>query len=202
MSLSQQSVEDSIDALCFAVTETHLQQTQLTIQLPQNGTNGHHMLNGHHHMNGACNSSPKELLCHICNKKLEEPKLLECLHVFCKSCLNTQLMSSSSSSSSEKALSSGYNSMNSSIRCPQCKQETKVNGNGIDCLEDDYVLHNMLDMAAIEEMILACTSCKTKEKAVARCADCAHFLCPNCVSAHQYMRCFENHRVRNTKKFL
>lgn len=50
-------------------------------------------------------------------------------------------------------------------------------------------------MIAIEEMILDCTSCKTDEKAVARCADCASFLCSNCVSAHQYMRCFENHCV-------
>ncbi len=56
-------------------------------------------------------------------------------------------------------------------------------------------MHNMLDMTAIEEMQLDCTSCKTVEKAMARCADCAQFLCPNCVSAHKYMRCFENHKV-------
>ena len=54
---------------------------------------------------------------------------------------------------------------------------------------------NMLDMLAIEEKSLECTSCKTDEKAVARCADCAQFLCPSCVSAHQYMRCFETHHV-------
>jgi tripartite motif-containing protein 2/3 len=53
----------------------------------------------------------------------------------------------------------------------------------------------MLDMLAIERMNLECTSCKTVEKAIARCADCALFLCPNCVSAHKYMRCFEKHHV-------
>ena len=70
--------------------------------------------------------------------------------------------------------------------------------NGVDGLEDDYVMNNMLDMLAIEEMILDCTSCKTEDadcKAVARCANCAQFLCTNCVSAHKFMRCFENHRV-------
>ncbi|CAK1589235.1 unnamed protein product [Parnassius mnemosyne] len=41
-----------------------------------------------------------------------------------------------------------------------------------------------------------CTGCKSKESdAVARCVDCANFLCPNCVMAHQFMHCFEGHRV-------
>jgi len=74
--------------------------------------------------------------------------------------------------------------------------------NGVDLLDDDYVMHNLLDMVAIEEMILNCTSCKTIEKAVARCADCAEFLCQNCVSAHQYMRCFANHHVVQFKEIL
>jgi hypothetical protein len=62
-------------------------------------------------------------------------------------------------------------------------------------LENDYVMHNILDMLAIEQMQLDCTSCKTEEKAVARCSDCAEFLCPSCVTAHQHMRCFESHSV-------
>lgn len=56
-------------------------------------------------------------------------------------------------------------------------------------------MHNILDMIAIEDKMLDCTSCKTDEKAVARCSDCAHFLCPSCVSAHEHMRCFESHLV-------
>lgn len=42
---------------------------------------------------------------------------------------------------------------------------------------------------------VVCTCCKSKEPAVARCTDCSHFLCSNCNSAHEFMRCFENHRV-------
>ncbi|KAG7207048.1 hypothetical protein KM043_000930 [Ampulex compressa] len=43
-----------------------------------------------------------------------------------------------------------------------------------------------------------CTGCKSTESdAVARCFDCANFLCPNCVMAHQFMHCFEGHRVLN-----
>ncbi|KAG5885896.1 hypothetical protein JTB14_012143 [Gonioctena quinquepunctata] len=43
-----------------------------------------------------------------------------------------------------------------------------------------------------------CTGCKHKKlDAVARCVDCANYLCSNCVMAHQFMHCFEGHRVVN-----
>lgn len=53
----------------------------------------------------------------------------------------------------------------------------------------------MLDMTAIQDAIQDCTSCDTSEKAEARCADCAQFLCSGCVKAHQTMRCFQGHQV-------
>ena len=71
----------------------------------------------------------------------------------------------------------------------------QVGSKGAGSLPCDYVLTNILDMSAIESMAVLCTSCKTKEKAVARCSDCANFLCPNCNTAHKFMRCFENHHV-------
>lgn len=40
-----------------------------------------------------------------------------------------------------------------------------------------------------------CTSCKSKEKAISRCNDCANFLCASCDNAHRSMRCFEEHQV-------
>ncbi|GIY06114.1 tripartite motif-containing protein 45 [Caerostris extrusa] len=57
------------------------------------------------------------------------------------------------------------------LECPDCGQETELNGKGISALPLDY------------------------ETAVARCTECATFLCPNCVTAHQFMRCFESHKV-------
>ena len=60
----------------------------------------------------------------------------------------------------------------------------------------------MLDMLAIEDMQLDCTSCKTREKADARCADCAQFLCKCCVMAHRQMLCFESHNVVSFEEIL
>lgn len=121
-----------------------------------------------------------EHICGKCSKLFQSPRALSCLHVYCEACM-------------EKLLAEREQS--GIITCPECSQETKVDRKGVPGLSPDYVLQNIMDMNAIENMQIGCTSCKAKEKAVARCSDCANFLCPNCVTAHQYMRCFENHKV-------
>lgn len=44
-----------------------------------------------------------------------------------------------------------------------------------------------------------CTGCKSKNignnSAVAKCIDCANYLCANCVTAHEFMHCFDGHSV-------
>lgn len=58
----------------------------------------------------------------------------------------------------------------------------------------DYALHRLLETPVDEPA--SCTACKSRDvAAVARCLDCAKLLCPHCVMAHQYMHCFEGHRV-------
>jgi tripartite motif-containing protein 2/3 len=43
-----------------------------------------------------------------------------------------------------------------------------------------------------------CTGCKNKKSdAVAKCIDCVNYLCSNCVTAHQYMHCFNGHRFNH-----
>jgi hypothetical protein len=76
-----------------------------------------------------------------------------------------------------------YSSWYLNIVCKYCVLQ--VGSKGAGSLPCDYVLTNILDMSAIESMAVLCTSCKAKEKAVARCSDCANFLCPNCNTAHQ-----------------
>ncbi|XP_070521776.1 B-box type zinc finger protein ncl-1 isoform X2 [Cardiocondyla obscurior] len=122
--------------------------------------------------------------CALCLSKLCSPRVLSCLHVFCEACLDKLLMDEA-----------GDSKVDSVLRCPVCQQETSVSSKGASSLVCDYVLTNILDMSAIENMAVLCTSCKAKESAVARCSDCANFLCPNCNTAHQFMRCFEHHKV-------
>lgn len=102
-----------------------------------------------------------------------------------------------------------------SIHCPKCKQATLCGHIEIlvtsssevassmsasaDAYEKDHEQHEaaaqQLASFGCSELTLVCTSCKAKEAAVARCCDCDSFICPNCVAAHHYMRCFEDHKV-------
>ncbi|XP_008548372.1 B-box type zinc finger protein ncl-1 [Microplitis demolitor] len=134
--------------------------------------------------NGINGSSSGGEECALCEGKLSSPRLLSCLHVFCEACLDKLLIDETDETIKGSALS-----------CPICGQRTSVGARGAASLPCDYVLTNILDMSAIENMTVLCTSCKAKESAVARCSDCANFLCPNCNTAHQFMRCFESHKV-------
>ncbi len=127
-------------------------------------------------------------ICRVCSEKFKQPRVLGCLHVFCTPCLEKQLEKHGGGGE-------GGGEVPKSLTCPRCEQLTPLAGKKVEDLPLDTVMVNILDLSAMDDQLIVCTSCKAKEKAVARCNDCASFLCPNCVTAHQYMRCFENHKV-------
>ncbi|CAB0028533.1 unnamed protein product [Trichogramma brassicae] len=125
--------------------------------------------------------------CGLCTNKLSSPRVLSCLHVFCETCLDKLVENRNDTTN--------HSSKIIALACPICQQVTQLGPLGAASLPCDYVLTNILDMSAIKNTSMLCTSCKAMENAVARCSDCANFLCPNCNTAHQFMRCFESHKV-------
>ncbi|CAG0915853.1 unnamed protein product [Notodromas monacha] len=113
--------------------------------------------------------------CFVCNDELERPRVLHCLHSFCSDCI-------------EKLVEADK------VSCPKCCADTVLPSSGVSGLVPDYLAVTALEPPVIDTNAVSCTGCKGKESnAVARCYDCAHFLCANCVMAHQYMHCFEGH---------
>ncbi|KAI4462394.1 bonus isoform c-related [Holotrichia oblita] len=105
---------------------------------------------------------------HCKETAVNECKLLSCYHNICTNCLEKN-----------------------KFQCPRCQYES-IEG----------ILNNLLFNSTENNEVylptVRCTGCKTKKlDAVARCVDCANYLCPNCVMAHQFMHCFEGHRVLN-----
>jgi hypothetical protein len=148
---------------------------------------------GHHsssHRQSLTSQSPPIIApslskCPLCSESYVQPKVMSCCFAtFCQSCLDKQLETPDR------------------IKCPGCGHESLLPSNGAAGLLSDYATVNMLEQIASLDASMSstatvsCTGCKSKElPAVARCFDCANFLCPNCVMAHQFMHCFEGHRV-------
>lgn len=111
--------------------------------------------------------------CPVCNDAFTTPKSLSCFHTFCLPCL-------------EK-----IQDHPEKITCTVCLQETTLTSQGILGLYTDYSV-NVIEKNTTPR----CTGCKNKKTdAVARCIECNNFLCASCVMAHQFMHCFEGHRV-------
>ncbi|KAJ8922489.1 hypothetical protein NQ315_007517 [Exocentrus adspersus] len=114
-------------------------------------------------------SDPSELHCQQCREAVSDPKLLACFHTFCNPCLEKN-----------------------KLVCPRCNSES------IEGILNSLLFNSESNTESFHSSTVRCTGCKHKKlDAVARCVDCANYLCSNCVMAHQFMHCFEGHRVVN-----
>ena len=127
--------------------------------------------------------SPQSLQCRLCFNVFKEPKILECLHSFCRKCLE-----------SHDVIGAGTQS----IVCPLCRKPTPIPEEGPTSLPSNLLLTNALDQLSVKsskEYTLHCTNCEDESSATARCLDCAEFLCSNCIHAHRRIRVTKDHRI-------
>lgn len=135
----------------------------------------------------------EQLSCPLCLNRFDDPKVLPCLHTFCRRCLE-ELMRR------ERA---------TCLRCPTCKHEVPLSHDtGIDCLPSNFFINNILDVVVshdddYDNGVLdkhparrrLCTSCDEGSEASSRCQDCNEYLCDNCVRAHQRVRLTKDHFI-------
>ncbi|XP_019645920.1 PREDICTED: brain tumor protein-like [Branchiostoma belcheri] len=124
-------------------------------------------------------TSDMSLTCPLCEQHYKKPKVLSCLHSFCQACLDKQLQKEPGTI----------------LTCDVCEQETSLPSQGLSGLPDDFVARNTLENILLSSANIVCTTCTSKSAAVSRCMECASYICPNCVSAHNWMLCFQNHHV-------
>ena len=114
-----------------------------------------------------------------------DPRLLSCLHSFCKTCL-TDLV----------------NSTNATIICPTCSEPTLLpNNSGIDDLACNIRLVHEIEATAIvakanSSTPIVCQGCVTDPPpAVAYCVDCEEFICNGCEEFHKRRRNLISHKL-------
>ena len=128
----------------------------------------------------------KEITSAVCQEHFTDPKVLPCLHYYCKQCL----FNLASKAGEGKPFS-----------CPKCHQETTLPADGekelktafsVNCLKSMYEKHKRI----ISKQV-TCEICKNcKADGVAFCQQYDNFACQSCVQMHSVqVGLFEGHEV-------
>ena len=134
----------------------------------------------------------KHLECSICLDTYNQPKTISCLHTFCCQCLENHARASHKQGK---------------FRCPECQAQIDLpEGNRFDTLPTSFFHNSLLSLLVVRQSgdgsSITCGNCKKRSSDVHYCFDCARFMCPDCLSAHEVMRAaFEGHKVMPVKEF-
>ncbi|KAJ8024676.1 E3 ubiquitin-protein ligase TRIM56 [Holothuria leucospilota] len=114
--------------------------------------------------------------CAVCLKPFSEPKLLPCLHRFCKECLSPLFVN----------LTAG-----DIFYCPLCRAELSVTEGGIEDIKSDFLVRELTKVIQLQKTLQSenqkrqCVGCEKEEKSAGFCSKCGGFLCENCFTVHQ-----------------
>ena len=134
-----------------------------------------------------------QLNCSLCLQKYKSPRILPCLHTYCKVCL-------------EEIQHEGEDGA-SLICCPECVEEHPLPSNGVNGLPPNIYLQGMLDLSikngvfdlsfqkqhrervsrgSLEESAMRCDICQTDDIiSISHCSVCQYDMCPSCDFSHQ-----------------
>ena len=132
----------------------------------------------------------EEVSCPVCTNIYTDPKHLPCLHTFCLQCLKQWHRTSHS---------------RDTIRCPKCQAVSRVPESGdLKDLPTSFYLNGLIDVLAIKECEssqVRCGNCDKKSSESSYCFQCCIFYCAECVTGHNIIRNYKDHRVLALKDF-
>ena len=120
----------------------------------------------------------KTLTCAICQSTYSDPRILPCLHSFCKACLLNLI---------------GIREVcGHKLKCPLCRSEHILTANGVDDLTPHTQLASEVENLLEEGPEKQCGECEGTN-IISFCSDCKNFLCDFCDRAHKKMASFKSH---------
>ena len=126
-----------------------------------------------------------EITCPICQEHYTEPKILPCLHYYCKKCILKLALRTQSGKS---------------FHCPECRCEATLPEGGVDNLKTAFFANRLKSKVktlqrAHGKVEVKCELCTASSNAEAFCRQCSCFICNECVQAHSKLRCFFDHKI-------
>ena len=128
----------------------------------------------------------KEITCAVCQEHYTEPKVLPCLHYYCKKCILKLALRTAS---------------NQPFSCPECRQETTLPEGGVEKLKTAFFVNRFQSHLSVLKRVhgkveVKCEECTDSgNKAEAFCRQCAVFICNECTRQHKRMKSFSSHQV-------
>ena len=135
----------------------------------------------------------KEVTCAVCQEHYTDPKILPCLHYYCKQCIL------------KLALRTGQNKP---FSCPECRKDTTLPEGGVEELKSAFFINRLKSMYVKHKKALSkqahCEICTTPQAlAEAFCQQCDKFACKSCVHMHSVMKAlFDGHKIVSIDQLL
>ena len=127
-----------------------------------------------------------EITCPICQEHYTEPKVLPCLHYYCKKCILKLALRTQSGKS---------------FHCPECRCEATLPEGGVDNLRTAFFANRLKSKVtnlqrAHGKVKVKCEYCCTaSSNAEAFCRQCSCFICSECVQHHSKIRSLLSHEI-------
>ncbi|CAG2206303.1 TRIM56 [Mytilus edulis] len=128
------------------------------------------------------------LTCTICLEIFKEPKYLPCLHTFCKSCINTYIVSTVKDNNP------------SGFKCPVCRRSVSIDDEKPDTwannLPGNHFILSLIDKRELQKPDKLCDTCEQdKQKAISFCTVCQEAYCETCRKAHKIFKMSKSHKI-------
>ncbi|EDO30972.1 predicted protein, partial [Nematostella vectensis] len=126
-----------------------------------------------------------EVTCSLCIEHFNDPRVLPCLHSFCRHCLEELAVHSEG---------------RGKLVCPLCKAEFQISPADVPSLKVNFMINSIISVLPLltsddSKKKPACESCDSGEPAQGRCNECDHFVCEQCISAHKNIKTLQHHTI-------
>ena len=116
----------------------------------------------------------EKCLCFMCQSTFKDPKILPCLHCYCKDCLDKEIQRSGA------------------VVCPKCNLKFELSEMSIKKLPNMFLnselkdLYSALSITSHKDLCEVCKLFSTQ----AYCQHCSKYLCPFCYEAHKHSKTY------------